>query len=174
MDVLKNQPCPACGQKTLTLTESSEDVPYFGKVYLFSMDCSNEGCKYKKSDVEADSKKDPCKITVSVDKEKDMKIRVVKSGEATLKIPQLRLSVTPGPASEGYISNVEGVLDRFKKIIEDERDLSEEPEVKKKAKNLLKKIWKVKLGEIPIKIIIEDPSGNSAIVSEKVEVKKLK
>ena len=84
------------------------------------------------------------------------------------------MSVTPGPASIGYISNVEGVLRRFKTIIEQERDSAEDDETKKNAKNLLKKFWKIELGELPVKIIIEDPSGNSAIISNKTLVEKLK
>ena len=66
------------------------------------------------------------------------------------------------------------MLDRVKKIIESERDSSEDDDVKKNAKNLLKKIWKVKLGDLPLKIIIEDESGNSAIISDKAKVEKLK
>ena len=84
------------------------------------------------------------------------------------------MDVTPGIASSGYISNIEGVLLRFKKIIEKEKDNSDDPEIRKHAKNLLKKLWKAELGEFPLKIIIEDPSGNSAIVSDKTEVVNLK
>ncbi len=172
MDKLKNQPCPICRKNTLTLTEEEVDVPHFGKTYLFSMIC--EDCKYHQSDVESAEQKEPCRLTIMIDSEKDMNIKIVKSSNASIKIPELRVSVESGPASDGYISNVEGVLDRFKKIIEGERDEAEEDDIKKKAKNLLKKIWKVKLGEIPIKVIIEDKSGNSAIISDKVKVEKLK
>ena len=77
-------------------------------------------------------------------------------------------------ASNGYVTNVEGILERFKKILENERDTTEDDDVKKKSKNLLKKIWKIKLGEMPVKIILEDKSGNSAIISEKAKVEKIK
>lgn len=172
MDKLENQPCPMCKTKNLTLTEEEKEIPYFGKCYLFSMTCSN--CKYHISDVEAEEKKDPSRYILEINSEKDMQIRIVKSSTATIKIPQLRMEVTPGPASIGYISNIEGVLERFKKIIEDQKDLSEDDAEKTTAKNLLKKIWKIKLGDIPIKIILEDPEGNSAIISEKAKVEKLK
>jgi zinc finger protein len=172
MEKLENQPCPVCHKKSLVLTEEEMDIPYFGKTYLFSMACTN--CKYSKSDVEAEEMKEPCRITFNVEKEADMKVRVVKSSEANIKIPQLRMSMESGPASDGYISNIEGLLTRFEKIIEDERDLAEDDDVKKYAKNLLKKIRKVKWGEMPLKIIIEDPSGNSAIISDKAVVEKLK
>jgi len=171
MDKIDNETCPLCGTKNLTLTEDEMDIPYFGKTYVFSMSCSN--CKYYKSDVEAEEHKDPCKIVFTIENVEDLKVRVVKSSEATVKIPQMRMSVTPGPSSIGYVSNVEGVIDRFVERIEQEKNSTDEEDVRKNAKNLLKKIWKVKCGDMPLKIIIEDPSGNSAIISEKTQVTKL-
>lgn len=172
MDKLEHQPCPVCLAKTLTLTEDSMDVPFFGKTFIFSMSCSS--CDFKKSDVEAAEPKDPCKVTFEVTNEKELSTRVVKSSEATVRIPQLKASMSPGAASEGFISNIEGILDRFQKIIEEQRDLSEEDDEKKTAKNLLKKIWKIKCGDIPVTIVIEDPTGNSAIISEKAKIERLK
>ena len=172
MDQLKNQPCPICHKNKLTLTEQNYDVPYFGKCYLMNMHC--EECGYKVSDIEVEETKDPIKYTFEVKNKKDLNVRVVKSGQATIKIPGLKMSVEPGPASEGYVSNIEGVLEKFKKVIESERDTAEDEDVRKNAKNLLKKIWKVELGEMPIKIIIEDPSGNSAIISDKAIIEKLR
>jgi|SRR3989344_1046311 len=171
MDELKNQKCPVCKQDTLTLIEENYNIPHFGKCFLMSMDCSN--CNFHKVDVESEERKEPCKYSFVIKSKSDLSVKVIKSSEATIKIPQLKLSVTPGPSSTGYITNVEGILSRFKKIIEDQRDLEEEPEIKKKAKNLLKKLWKVELGEIELKITLEDPSGNSAILSDKAEVQKL-
>ena len=159
-------------EKKLVLTEETKDIPYFGKTYIFSMICG--GCGFHKNDVEAAEQKEPCKITFQVENEKDLSVRVVKSSEASVNIPQLKAHMTPGPASEGFISNIEGVIDKFKNIIEDQRDLSEDDDEKKTAKNLLKKIWKVKCGDIPVDIIIEDSSGNSAIISEKAKIEKLK
>tara|TARA_Y100000310_G_scaffold332510_1_gene408230 strand:- start:1357 stop:1875 length:519 start_codon:yes stop_codon:yes gene_type:complete len=172
METLEKQKCPFCGKNTLTLREDTQDIPYFGKTFIMSMDCSN--CKYAKSDLEAAEYKDPIKTTLTITEEKDMKIRIVKSSEATIKLPSLRLSVTPGPASEGFISNVEGVIKRFEDIIEKQRDTSEDKADKTKAKNLLKKLRKVMYGEIETKLVIEDPTGNSAIISEKAVVEKLK
>ena len=171
MSELKGQKCPVCGESKLTLTEEDYEVPHFGKCFLMSMVC--EACHYHASDVESEQNKGPIKITFEVKNENDLKVRVIKSSEASVKIPQMRMSVEPGSGSNGFITNIEGLLNRFKKIIESERDNAEDASVRKKAKNLLKKLWKVELGELPLKIIIEDPSGNSAIVSDKTEAKKL-
>jgi len=172
VDTINNETCPVCFAKTLTLSEDEIDIPFFGKTFVFSMNCKS--CGFNKSDVEAAEMKDPCRITFTIEKEEDMNVRIVKSSEATLKFPQLRLSVTPGPASDGYVSNIEGVLTRFEKVIEDEKNNAEEDEVKKTAKNLLNKIRKVKWGEIPTKLVIEDPTGNSAIISDRAIIEKIK
>lgn len=161
---LSGQFCPMCKQKTLTLSEAEKEVPYFGKVYLFSMSCSN--CKYHKADVECVEKHEPSKYTFEITSEDDMKVRVVKSSEATVKIPHIT-TITPGPASNGYITNIEGILNRVKKEIEVIRDTAEDDEDRKKAKNLLKKIINITWGRQAQKIIIEDSSGNSAIISDK-------
>ncbi|MBS3095715.1 ZPR1 zinc finger domain-containing protein [Candidatus Woesearchaeota archaeon] len=171
MEKIENEKCPFCKKRTLTLAEDEQDIPYFGKVYIFSMACSN--CNYKKADVESADRKEPCKITFEINNAKDMQVRVVKSSEATIKFPQLKMSVTPGTGSEGYVSNVEGVIYRFKKVIEDERDAADDDETRDNAKKLLKRLWKVELGEMPLKMIIEDPSGNSAVISEKATMTKL-
>lgn len=172
MDKLDGEKCPVCGKKTLTLTEDEIDIPYFGKTYTFGMSCKS--CNFNKSDVEAIEQKDPVKITFTVENEKDLKVRIVKSSEACVRIPQMRMSMDPGPASIGFVTNIEGLLGKFKKIIEEQRDNSDDITVKKSAKNLLKKLWKVECGDVALKIVIEDPSGNSAIVSEKAKNEKLK
>ncbi len=177
MEKLGGELCPMCKNKTLTLTEGQTEVPYFGKVFMFSMFCSS--CNYKQSDVEAEEQKEPCKVTFTIENEKDLNTRIVKSSNATIKIPQLRMSVEPGAISEGYVSNVEGILERFEGIIKSQMESADEDEeegdeIRKNGKNLLKKIRKVKFGDVPLKIIIEDPSGNSAIISQKAVVEKLK
>jgi zinc finger protein len=170
-NTLGGQLCPMCRKKTLTLMESKLEVPYFGNVFVFSMTCSS--CKYRKADLEAEEKKEPCKYTFEVKNKKDLNVRVIKSGEATVKIPHVG-TMEPGPASEGFISNIEGIITKFKEQIETLRDNEEDPAAKKKAKNLLKKIQKVLWGNEKLKIIIEDPTGNSAIISNKAVKNKLK
>jgi zinc finger protein len=170
IDVLHGQDCPMCKAKTLTLTEQETEIPYFGQVYLFSMNCST--CKYHKADVEATEKHEPTKYSIEIDSEKDMNIRIVRSSDAYVKIPHM-ISMEPGESSQGFITNVEGLLRRFQKIIEMARDDAEDDDDKKKAKNMLKKIQRVMWGQEKLKIIIEDKSGNSAIVSEKAVKQKL-
>lgn len=159
-----------CGKKTLTLTEKDTEIPYFGKVFIFSMSCSN--CKYFKSDVEPEKQQEPAKFTLEVSSKKDLGARVVRSSEGVVKIPHIG-TMEPGPAADGFITNVEGVIQRFKEQIETLRDNAEDEADKKKAKNMIKKLQKVMWGTEKIKLIIEDPTGNSAIISDKAKREKV-
>ena len=108
-----------------------------------------------------------------MEKEEDLNVRVVKSGGATVKIPHI-ITIESTETSNGYVTNIEGILNRIKNIIEQARDNEDDPAVRKKAKSHLKKIQKALWGQDTIKIIIEDPSGNSAIISEKAVKGRLK
>ena len=168
---LGGQECPLCHEKKLTLREEELDIPFFGQVYVFSMSC--EGCHYRKSDLEAAETKEPLRYTLEVNGEADLNIRIVKSGEATVKIPQM-ITMEPGSTSDGYVTNVEGLLEKVKQIIQSAGEAEEDEEAQKKAKNMVKKLNNVLVGREPLKIILEDPSGNSAIISDKVVKTKLK
>ena len=170
-EIMDKQECPMCIEKTLTLSEELVDIPHFGPTYIFTMSCTS--CKYHKSDIQAAELKEAAKYELEIDSEEDMEIKIVKSCEATLKIPRIA-TISPGPASEGYFSNVEGILNKVKTVIEQARDSAEDDSEKKKAKNMLKKINRVIWGKEKLKIIIEDPTGNSAILSDKAKVTKLK
>ena len=170
-DTVDGEQCPMCHQKTLSLMEDETEIPYFGKVFLFSMNCKN--CKYHIADVESAEQKEPAKYIFELSKVDDLNVRVVKSGSATVKIPHVT-EITPGPASNGFVSNIEGILNRVKSAIETARDSEEGEDAKQKAKNLLKKLFRARCGEEKLKIIIEDPTGNSAIISDKAVKEKLK
>ncbi len=169
-DVLRGQDCPFCHKKTLTLCEKGLELPYFGKVFLFTMAC--DSCKYRKADVEAAEPQKPCKWTLEVKGKEDLGIRIVKSAEALVKIPHVG-SIEPGPDAEGYVTNVEGIITRFKQQVESLKESEEDDAAKKKAKNMLKKLQNVLWGSESVKIIIEDKTGNSAIISEKAQKSSL-
>jgi zinc finger protein len=167
---LEKQLCPICGTKSLELNEEEKNIDKVGKVFLFSMKC--DSCGYSKKDLEFEKESKGCKITFTTSKEKDFKIEVIKSSSAIVKLPQLRMKLETGPDSNGGICKIKDIIEDFKKLLNEEKE-SDDPKERKHAKNLSKKLWKAELGDVPLKIIIEDPSGNSAILSDKAEVKKL-
>ena len=168
---MEGQPCPMCMQKTLTLMEEEREVPYFGKCYLFSMTCSN--CKYHKADIEAAEMHEPSKFTLDLDSEDDMKIRIVRSSQGTINLVRIA-KIEGGPDANGFITNVEGIINRIRSQIESLRDSEEDPAIKKKCKNQLKKLTKIAWGQEKAKLVIEDPTGNSAIISDKAVKSKLR
>lgn len=163
---MTNELCPFCNTKNLTLREDEQEIPYFGKVYVFSMTCTH--CKYHKADIEVEENQNPSKWEFEITSEADMSVRVIKSSTATIKIPRI-MNIEPGTASNGYVSNIEGILVRVKTRLEKSRDSEEDATKKKKLKNMIKKIQKVMFGSETLKISIEDPAGNSAIISEKAK-----
>lgn len=171
MSEIKGEQCHFCGEKKLVLREEEIDIPYFGKVYVLSMEC--EACGYRKADVEPAEQKEPCRYTLEIASEEDLTIRVVKSGEATVRIPHV-ITIEPGPASEGYVTNIEGLLERVKKMIESSIDEEDDDDnAKQKARNLIKKMNKALVGREKLKIVIEDPTGHSAIISQKAQKSKM-
>jgi len=172
MAEIKNQRCPICKKKTLTIREVEEDIPYFGKTYIFSMDCSE--CGFKKSDIESAERKEPSKYEIEIDSKEDMKIRIIKSSQAIIKWPNLRITIEPGIDSFGSITNVEGLLDDAYHVLEFKRETESDASVRKKTWKLMDKILDIKEGKIKTRLIIEDATGNSAIISQKAKKSPLK
>ena len=170
-NALSGQPCPVCLDQKAMLMEQEDDIPYFGKVYIFSLTCS--ACNFRKADIESVETKKPAKYTLEISDEKDASIRIVKSSAATVKIPHV-VTITSGEASNGFVTNVEGLLNRVKDQISFAEREAEDSKEKKKARKLLQKINRSLRGEEKLKIIIEDPTGNSAIISEKAVLTALK
>lgn len=171
--VVKNQECPACGEKKAVFTEYETEDPYCGPIAIFSIKC--EACGYKNSDLEIIENGTPAEYSLEIENPQDLSARVIKSGACEIKIPSFRISVDSDANSEGYVTNIEGLINRFKKnvsLLKDDPDISKEE--RKKVKNILKNIDKVLFGEKKIKIVLRDTTGNSAIISDKVQIKKLK
>jgi len=161
MNKIEKEMCPFCRTKNLTLIEEEKEVPSFGKVYVLTMKCSD--CDCDKKDIMFEEEQKPCKLMFVINSEKDLKVKIIYSAEATIKLPQLRLNI---PANSGCICNIGDILDQFEKQLEEERDATEDQSDKKSFRNSLKKLRKIKFGDISTKLVIEDPSGNSVILDK--------
>jgi len=163
--------CPICGGKnTFKIFNNQLDIPYFGRVMETTMICDK--CKYRKSDIIPLEVKEPKRYTLRVSNEEDLNKRVVRSSTGHIKIPELGFEVKPGPASEGYISNVEGVLNRLEDALKMLMKWADDEE-KKRGEEILKKIEDVKKGKENVTLVIEDPLGHSAIIGDGVKEEKL-
>ncbi|MFA5347796.1 MAG: ZPR1 zinc finger domain-containing protein [Methanoregula sp.] len=156
-------PCPNCNTE-IEYIYQTENIPYFSDILIVSALCGS--CGYKYVDTQLLKNNGPVRFEVQVDKAEDLAIRVVRSMSASLEIPELGVRIDPGPACQGFVSNVEGVLDRIEQIVKGALIWGEEEE-QENAQALLKKIDCVIDGSLAITLILEDPCGNSAIITEK-------
>ena len=175
--------CPICGGKgTLKALQYVHEIPYFGKVMESTIIC--ERCGYRNADVMILEDRPPKLYTMKVEEEKDLFTRVVRSKSGTIELDEIGVKIEPGPASEGFVTNIEGILERVRETLLMTRDFKEqdgEEEAVKKVDELLTYIEDVKEGRKPLTVKIMDPFGNSALIGEKVrsrlltkeEIKKL-
>lgn len=156
--------CPACG-KPLRILTFTEDIPYFGLVLQSSFLCEN--CGWRFTDAFPAEEKGGAEYRMDFGSE-DMSVRVVKSSFCTITIPELGILVEPGPASEGYITNIEGILVRMKEATKTAMRWGNDGQ-KKKGRLVLKRILGLIKGEERATLVLRDPRGFSAIVSGKAE-----
>ena len=156
--------CPICNaHQSMEVTTKTEIIPYFGEIMESTLLCSE--CGYKHADTICIDQKEPVKYTLLVGKE-NLNVRVVKSQSTTITIPEIGLKVEPGPQSQGYVSNVEGVLNRFEKAVKTALSWAEEDHVKKNAVQILEDIERVKKGEKEVTLVLEDPFGHSIVMDD--------
>ena len=168
MESSVEQSCPICGnENSLKMMAHSSEIPYFGEHTQITMSCNS--CGWRVTDfIPAEGKK-AGSWTLSVSSTEHISARVVRSSSCTVRIAELGLEVTPGSSSTGYISNVEGVLDRFASAIGTIRrqgDLENDEDTKNKCDELLSKIDMVKSGELVVTLELLDPVGHSQILHE--------
>ncbi|HDR53433.1 MAG TPA: ZPR1 zinc finger domain-containing protein [archaeon] len=143
--------CPVCkGPLTVTVKEQKDFLG--GQLTLVSMVCGRNGCPYRTLDILPQEGREPSRLTFEVKSEKDLNVLVARSSTARVIIPEIGATIEPGTASLGFITTIEGVLQRFVTHVREPR-----------ARRLVKELLKGK----PFTIIIEDPYGNSGINSDR-------
>ncbi len=160
--------CPLCTKELIT-NWVQDNIPFFGEVMHITSQCE---CGLKYSDTMILTQRKPVHYEIAVRTKDDLDTRVVRSTSGTIRIPELGTDIEPGPASESFVSNIEGVLDRINEILAMVTKWGEE-EKTRRAKELQRKIDKIKAGKYAITVIIEDPMGNSAIIAEKATCREL-
>ncbi len=100
----------------------------------------------------------------------------MRSKSGTIELEEIGVKIEPGPAAEGFITNVEGVLERVRETLLMAREFRRQEgdeEAVKKADEILEYIEEVKEGKKPLTVRIADPLGNSALIGEKVKSRLL-
>ncbi len=159
--------CPICSAE-IAFDWETKEIPHFGEALIIAGVC--EACGFKLSDTILLSQGDPVRYAITIEEVADLNARVIRSTSGTIRLPELGIDVEPGPASEAYISNVEGVLQRVRDIVvfatRSARDAGAVENVCR-GEWIIERIDRAMEGVGPLTMILEDPLGNSAIVSEK-------
>lgn len=160
--------CPLCHKELLT-NWVPDNIPFFGEVMHITTLCE---CGFRYSDTLILAQRKPVRYELKIKNQDDLDARVVRSTSGTIRIPELGVEIEPGPASESFVSNIEGVLDRVEEILGMVTRWGEQ-EKTERALELLTILEKIKAGNYEITVIIEDPLGNSAIIAENATKKEL-
>ncbi len=164
-EVLLDAPCPACSERSLYQTVTDLEIPYFHEIISIMLSCS--ACGFKHNDILITAHRDPLRFRFVIEEENDMAIRLVRSSSGTVRLPELGMMVEPSGSAEAYVTNIEGMLVRFRTALEQAIKFNDDPDAKARGAELLVRLERVRNGESSTELVIEDPLGNSAIISKR-------
>ena len=171
-------PCPVCNEEgEVNMMTHIDEIPYFGEHTQVTIMCNS--CGWRQSDfIPAEGKK-PGGCSLIINKPEHIRSRVVRSSSCTVRIKELDLEVKPGSSSTGYVSNVEGVIDRFMDVIVmvtrqayvEDSNISDIKTLEEMHRTLLE----LKEDPIPTSVTLEflDPNGHSQILHEDAVMREL-
>ncbi|MHA1481106.1 MAG: ZPR1 zinc finger domain-containing protein [Candidatus Thorarchaeota archaeon] len=162
--------CPMCDSGKLIVNSMLYSVPYFNELAMFTMKCPS--CNFSHNDIFCPEERKPTRWTLVVDNPDLLRVRVVRSGSGTIRMLEMGIDIEPGPAAEGYISNVEGVLYRARPHVETAVKGAEEASEKKRGKEVLDMLNQAIKGEFTFTLVIEDPAGVSGILPDDLRLVK--
>ena len=171
--VAVDSPCPMCRETgTLNMLSTTVNLPHFGDAMESTLRCT--ACGFRHADFMILGQKDPLRLEFRSEGEEGLQTRVIRSNSGTIRIPELGFLAEPTPLSESFVSNVEGVLERAKDVLLTAVEFfGEDPEKRALLAEYLERYEELVNGRMPFTLVIDDPFGNSAIVSDKVERRPL-
>lgn len=157
--------CPACQGLGLEFTSEQIDLPFLGPSLETLLRCLK--CGYRNNDYVLTRESAPMRFLYVVRTAADMSVRVVRGSSGTIRIPELGISIEPGTASEAFISNVEGVLVRVERVLDQLHRDAEDDATRQRIEELQERMGGLREGRGgPVTLVIEDPFGNSRILHE--------
>ena len=144
------------------------DLPFMGNSLEILLRC--EKCGYRHTDFVLTQQHEPTRYRYLVTTADDMMVRVVRSASCTIRIPELGITIEPGAVSEAFISNVEGILVRVERVLDQLHRDAEDDEVRQRIVELQETLGAMREGQAPpVTVVLEDPFGNSAILADGAE-----
>tara|TARA_Y100000758_G_scaffold81657_1_gene55342 strand:- start:251 stop:589 length:339 start_codon:yes stop_codon:yes gene_type:complete len=85
----------------------------------------------------------------------------------------LGLEASPGNSSSGYISNIEGVFNRFEEVIRMLQRQAEDTGAAEQCEALLREIKSIRVGQGSVELVLLDPMGHSQILHDDATPREL-
>ena len=165
-------PCAQCGSDHgLSMLSLSSEIPYFGEHTQITVLC--ETCGWKHTDFIPTEGDKHGYWSLCLESSDVGSARVIRSSSCTVRIRELGLEVNPGGNSSGYITNIEGIIARFEKVVESMIWSLEDNESLSEAKMILQELSKAKVGGSDLVLELLDPRGSSQIIHESVSSRHL-
>uniref|UniRef100_A0A0P4VRW4 Zinc finger ZPR1-type domain-containing protein n=1 Tax=Scylla olivacea TaxID=85551 RepID=A0A0P4VRW4_SCYOL len=155
--------CDKMGTTRLLMTR----IPHLKEVILTSFECEhcgekNTGCQMGRWQEKGVHYK------LQVRDERDLSRQIVKSGEATVCIPEVELEIPPNK-EKGEVTTVEGILQRTMEGLNQDQSARrlEDPDTALRIENFIDEIERLLTPGQHFTIIIDDPTGNSFVENPK-------
>jgi len=167
--------CVICGYDGgLTMLAHTEEIAYFGEHTQVTLTCPS--CGWRQTDfIPAEAREGACQ-SYRIDSTDDLQIRVIRGSACTVRLKELDLEARPGSHSTGYVSNIEGVLNRFQEIIDmvgRQAANEENQEAISELANITEAMLEIRSGQRGATLEFLDPHGHSMILTENVQSRPL-
>ncbi|MHA2059213.1 MAG: ZPR1 zinc finger domain-containing protein [Candidatus Ranarchaeia archaeon] len=157
--------CPSCEENALERVQTTINVPHFGETLLITFKCKS--CQYRRTEVLSLTEKPAQKFVFHVKTQDHLKVRIVKSSRAIVRIPEFQFESTPGSKAQGFIGSIETLLEQVEATLKILMKWTQDNP--KKHQQLLKLqhlLQKARSEDTSFTVVLEDPSGNSAILPD--------
>ena len=167
--------CIACGyDEGISMLAHTEEIAYFGEHTQVTLACPS--CGWRQTDfIPAQARDGSCQ-KYRITSAEDLQIRVIRGSACTVRLIELDLEVRPGSHSTGYVSNIEGVLNRFQDVIDmvgRQAAAEENQEAISQLTTLTEAMLEIREGERDATLEFLDPHGHSMILTDGVESRPL-
>ena len=157
-----SNPCPSCSNDCTTNIKTVS-IPYFKEVLLMATNCDD--CGYRTNEVKPAKgiSEKGVRYELNMTSPSDLTRDILKTHDAIISIEELELSMGATTLG-GKFTTVEGIISNIREQIISLCPFTDSSTGRNtKLEELSAKLQKIKDGEMLVKIIMDDPSGNSYI-----------
>ena len=167
--------CVICGfDGGLSMLAHTEEIAYFGEHTQVTLTCP--GCGWRQTDFIPAEAREGSSHTYRIDSTDDLQVRVIRGSACTVRLLELDLEVRPGSHSTGYVSNIEGVLNRFQDVVDmvgRQAAIEGDDGAITELEQLTQAMLEIRMGQREATLQLQDPHGHSMILTDDVQTRAL-